>query len=559
VKNILIINLARLGDIIQTIPMIEGLNRKYPGCRVFMLVNSSFLNVCKIIPGLYKSVGIDFSLIHNHLFSSSSTVEEGYYVLKEVFDALRTNQFDKIINITPHDIGVISTYLSGEEKSFWSNVNDWSKYYFNITKNWDTLTLNVVDLFKRIAGVSRQQCYSTIKQDKEAVSFADNLLKKHGHINGQYLIGMQPGASTDDKKWPLKYFIDLSDKILNKLDAKVILFGGKDDISDGAAIESNLKDNIINLVGKTDMSQLCALMSRTNVLITNDTGPMHIAAFTGTKIISINMGKEICETTGPYGNGNISLQPKIDCYPCKKPILCSKQICKNAIKPKDVFTLVTYLCGHEKTDLSYCIKDDMGIYVSKFDQYGTIDFLPFFKVSLDLRTFYRKIVRIVWDLSLSEEFNDVSVFTAVSELEYVFEKYFITNDFYENVNDIKNMKSHLLGIAELSSNGLNISRQLLEYSTDVHKNIKVIGYLSQDLEVTEKNIYKAGEGLSELNIIISMFKFEVDNLKGQNMSEMAEETGLIYYHFKNRLNLTVKIIDYYMELKSKTYNNQQIA
>ena len=108
-KNILIINLARFGDIIQTIPMIEGLNRQDPGCRIYMMVNSSFMDVCKIIPGLYKTVSLDFRLIHNHIFSNSSSIEKGYTFFKQVFDDLRAICFDKVINITPHDIGVIST------------------------------------------------------------------------------------------------------------------------------------------------------------------------------------------------------------------------------------------------------------------------------------------------------------------------------------------------------------------------------------------------------------------------------------------------------------------
>lgn len=558
-KNILIINLARLGDIIQTIPMIEGLNKKYPGCRVFMLVNSTFIDVCKIIPGLYRAVSLDFSLIHNHIFSNSSSVENGYEFFKQVFDDLRTNRFDKIINITPHDIGVITTFLSGDEKAFWSNVNDWSKYYFNITKNWNTLTLNVVDMFKRIAGVSRQECFRTIKLDYGSISYADNLLRDYGLTNGCYLIGLQPGASTVDKKWPLDYFTELANRIIKGLNAKIILFGGKGDICDGAVIEDKFKKNVINMIGKTDMLQLCALMSRTDILITNDTGPMHIAAFTGTKVISINMGKEICETTGPYGKGNISLQPKIDCYPCSKPLLCSKGICRKSIKPDAVYKLINYLCNDVNNNFADRFTEDMEVYISRFDNYGTIDFLPLFKIRLSLRTFYRKILRIVWDLSLSEEFNDLSVSTAAAELEHIFEKYFYTNDFHEHATDASNKKLLLLEIAELSSNGLNLSRQIYNYSKNVNNNIKKIGSLSKQLEVIDENIFKAGEGLSELKMIISMYKFEIDSLKGENIAEMAEETCLIYTYLKSRLNLSIKIIDYFVELRSKTYINQKIA
>ena len=224
-------------------------------------------------------------------------------------------------------------------------------------------------------------------------------------------------------------------------------------------------------------------MLRTNILITNDTGPMHIAAFTGTKVISINMGKEICETTGPYGDGNLSLQPKIDCYPCKDPALCSKQICKEEIKPHHVHALVNYLCKNDHPELLANLTDDIDISVSGFDQYGTIDFLPLFKVDLEVRTFYRKILRIVWDLSLSEEFNDVRLFTEISRLEHVFEKYFSTHNFIDNANEITNGMTLLHKITDLSCKGLNISRQILNCSSDVNNNIKLIGDLSQDLEM----------------------------------------------------------------------------
>jgi len=559
VRNILIINLARFGDIVQTIPMVEGLSRKYPDSKITMLVNSSFINVCNVIPGIYKAVGLDFRMIYDQIFSDRSCVENGYSYLIKIFDDLRLDRFDKIINITPHDIGVITTFLSGDEKAFWTNINDWSKYYFNITKNWDTLTLNVVDMFKRIAGVSRQKCFRNIRIDDRSIYDADNLLKNLGVTKDCCLIGLQPGASTDDKKWPIGYFIELADIIIKGLNAKIILFGGESDTGDGKEIEDKLQGNVINMIGKTDISQLCALMSKTDILITNDTGPMHIGAFAGAKVVSINMGKELCETTGPYGDGNVSFQPKIACYPCLKPELCQDKICRNVVKPDFVFNIIKYLNDNFHHLLPDSRNEDVDVYISRFDDCGTIDFLPLFKTNLDLRTFNRKILRKIWDLSLSDEFNDLNVDTAAADLKHHFEKYFYTGGFYEHAVDSLEKRPILSEIVQLSDNGLSLSTQICECSKDVTSNIKKIGFFSKQLEQINENIFRKGEGLGEPKVIIAMFEFEIDSLNGKNIAEMSEETCLIYSNLISRLNLLIKFIDYYIEIKSLTYNEKKTA
>lgn len=558
-KKILIINLARFGDIVQTIPMIEGINHKYPGCEITMLVNSGFINVCSVIPGLHRTVGLDFRSIYNLIFKEGAAIEDGYQYIKQQFFELRKLRFDKIYNITPHDIGIITTYLSGKENEFWSNITDWSKYYINITKNWSTLTLNVVDLFKRIANVSRVECTNKIKIDAKLCSYADKILKSYNVSKNCFLVGFQPGASTDDKKWPLNYFISLADGIINGLNAKIILFGGKGDMSDGTAIEEKYKASVINMIGKTDIMQLSALMSKTDILITNDTGPMHIASFSGTKVISINMGKELCETTGPYGENNISLQPKINCYPCLKPKLCSSKTCRSKIKPKPVYELIKYLHKNINCSFDNYLTDEMNIYVSKFDKYGTIDFLPAFKKELDLKTFYRKIIRKIWNFSLSDEFNDLSVHTVSEELNNIFEKYFYINNYALHVSDAVMKKTQILEIISFLKKGISLCAKLNNYSIDVNNNLKKITYLSKELEAIEQHTFKKGEGLGEFEVIISMFKFEIESLKGKNITELVDEIALIYTRLINRLNMTLTIINYFVELNTINYSNKRIT
>jgi len=147
--------------------------------------------------------------------------------------------------------------------------------------------------------------------------------KKFGLENiSQPVFGLNPGAEYGPaKRWPAEKFVAAAREIQKQTGCVWILFGGKSDQSLAAQIESQIQDlkfEIRNVAGKTTLRELMALLKCCRVLLTNDTGPMHVAAALGTPVV-VPFGSTSPELTGPGLPGdprNHLLKSDVACSPC---------------------------------------------------------------------------------------------------------------------------------------------------------------------------------------------------------------------------------------------------
>jgi heptosyltransferase II len=145
--------------------------------------------------------------------------------------------------------------------------------------------------------------------------------KKFGleNISGP-IFGLNPGAEYGPaKRWPVENFISAAKEIQRRTNCVWILFGGKNDLPITNQIESALGDSksaVHNLAGKTSLRELMSLLKICRVLVTNDTGPMHVAAALGTRVVAI-FGSTSPELTGPvFSTGSKILKSDAACSPC---------------------------------------------------------------------------------------------------------------------------------------------------------------------------------------------------------------------------------------------------
>lgn len=141
--------------------------------------------------------------------------------------------------------------------------------------------------------------------------------------------------------WPLKRYAELVDVIASKLKAQPFLIGSKEDAVRVNELLSMTKSNPLNLSGKTSLLQLSALLKKADLLITNDSGPMHIASAVGTPVVAI-FGPTRPVRTGPYGNSHVVLQSGLPCANCLKK-RCSDLKCMESITVDEVFNSVKKL------------------------------------------------------------------------------------------------------------------------------------------------------------------------------------------------------------------------
>ncbi len=136
------------------------------------------------------------------------------------------------------------------------------------------------------------------------------------NIKHQTLIGLCPGAEYGPaKRWLPERFAEAAAKITEQSSAQWILFGTKNDAAIGEQIAAAIGDHCVNRIGQTTLDQLIDELRRCRLLLTNDTGTMHLAALLGVPVVAI-FGSTEPRLTGPLGNGHTILRHHVECSPC---------------------------------------------------------------------------------------------------------------------------------------------------------------------------------------------------------------------------------------------------
>jgi len=155
---------------------------------------------------------------------------------------------------------------------------------------------------------------------------------------GALLIGMNSGGDRPNRRWNPEHFATVGEKLLRDYSASIILFGGPGEELLAKEIEKRIQlSRVVSLAGKLNLNELCYIISKLDLFITNDSGPMHIAAAAGTPVVAI-FGPENPKHLRPYTREALYrlVYKDVPCRPCSKSF-CEKPICLSAITPDDVF------------------------------------------------------------------------------------------------------------------------------------------------------------------------------------------------------------------------------
>lgn len=151
--------------------------------------------------------------------------------------------------------------------------------------------------------------------------------------DGARWLGINPGARWDNKRWPVEHFVTLVRELAAR-DAtfRFAIFGGSGDWVLAETILRAAPDRCVNFAGRTTLPELIELLRRCELLVTNDTGPMHLAAALRKPVVSL-FGPTRADQTGPYGQTHLALRHPLPCAPCMKsrchwaePIACLRGI-----------------------------------------------------------------------------------------------------------------------------------------------------------------------------------------------------------------------------------------
>lgn len=216
----------------------------------------------------------------------------------------------------------------------WKNNRHEVFYYLNIVAELETLLRGETEIWRREPNISL--IVSETRKDA-----ARKLLRENGVDSSKRTVALCAGSvNSRAKRWQTSSYAELSDVIHERLNANVVLIGSPDELEVSKEVYALAKFKPILLTGKTSLAEAVAVLSVVDLLVTNDTGPAHIAPALSTKTIVI-FGPTIPDTTRPFSNLAQIIRKPPDCAPCMLRDCPIDHRCMTAISAADVFNEVT--------------------------------------------------------------------------------------------------------------------------------------------------------------------------------------------------------------------------
>jgi heptosyltransferase II len=301
IRNILIICLNGLGDVINTTPLIQSVKKTFTQSTLFFLLKNKFMeNVC----------GGNF-LINEyiHYDPRGKSLDENFQLIK----SLRNKKLDLSLTATDTDFqkGPLLVFLSGVKK----RVGEVEKkiysrgfgflYNHPVEKNYSQHRVQSnLDLFRKISSeepIENTYFHIDLNQEREKIAF---LKEKFGSIKQNYVC-ILPGCNIDEswRRWPIENYVCIAQKINRSHQMPVIFLGGPDEANLDTEIEKITSDNIINGINRFSIGMTASLIKSSHLVIGNDSGPMHIAGVFKVPTVSIfaNVNPKRC---APWGSRN---------------------------------------------------------------------------------------------------------------------------------------------------------------------------------------------------------------------------------------------------------------
>ncbi len=319
INKILINRDGAFGDSIVALPAISIIRQNYPDAQIDLLsVNNHGVS--------FKDLGIHEGLISN-LYNIQKKQRQ------EILKKLKGQRYDLFIQL-PQNIGLYKSIRNIFLVRFYlgiPNAFGWDigrvKSFMKLQKKHETIPTERQRFINTLKanGLDGEIAYPLEKQKPEC----DEIRK----LTNTQPIAFLIGGKLQPKKWPLNHWKSLSKLIGNE--ENILILGGKDEIEEAEEIKSKEK-NIFNLCGKLTIPELRYVLEKCSVVISLDTGAMHLCDTTNTRQIVLFSTRDLSNKWFPNYINTIVLEKVLNCSFCLKTD-CSNNICMSNILPNEVF------------------------------------------------------------------------------------------------------------------------------------------------------------------------------------------------------------------------------
>jgi heptosyltransferase-1 len=333
-RKILLIKLSAVGDAVHTIPLLNKLRRRYPTAQLDWLVTPAIAELLRHHPAITNVIEFEreawstpwrLTPFASYARLAAKLRAAAYDLVVDMHGQFRTAALT-LATGAPARIGFDRPRASvwdasprkfpeQARKHAWQGAREgsWLAYTHHIPV--PTLDLHAVDRYLNVGpilGLDREPADFSFPIPQSAASRVETLLAQHG-VNRADIVIMAPGTIWETKHWGNDKFAKVAGHFLSKGFA-VILIGSQRERVVCEEVAA-LAPGAIDLAGMTALSELAALIRRSAISITNDSGPMHLAVALDRPVVSV-FGPTDPVWIGPYRRGNAVLQADLECSPC---------------------------------------------------------------------------------------------------------------------------------------------------------------------------------------------------------------------------------------------------
>ena len=555
VDRILVMSLTRMGDLVQATPLISGLRHKYPGAKITLMVSSDFAKFAPSIPDIDNSIVLDIRQFTQKGRWMELTWVVIYRYLESFLDDVKRRRFDLVVNLSHSKLSALMILYLGIKKVCGFMCNEtgdrmtrhpWMQFFgiepFNRVYN----PFNLVEIFTRSADVKLedQKISINVPEDTQA-SIAEQIdLENIGE--GELLIGIQAGSSLENRRWPARYFAELADLLANRLNARIVLFGvaGETPLAEEIRNLAERKQNIIDLTGKTDITQLIGWVGKCSYLVTNDTGTMHIAAALGTRIVGLFFAHAHPYETGPYSPGHVLFQARISCAPCSYGVQCNNIVCIHKILPSHVYSMIL---NHQKED-TWKLPDNMGpldemhIFETLYGDDRRLTLRPLIRHGVNLDNIFRACYSRLWLDSLQESVSDGDSDAVVKTIRQDYD----CENMAAIMGTLKEKIEILDDLIRLGRKGMQVTGNIIRLFRGKPSPEKLQA-LGEEINRIDERLNLTGCAHPELKPVVDMFKKRKENFQGENVVKLAGATLRCYEQMGEELARLKRLLNAVVE------------
>ncbi|MFA6448169.1 MAG: lipopolysaccharide heptosyltransferase II [bacterium] len=314
VNKILLISLSCIGDVILTTPVMKALKDNFPGSKITVVVGPT------AAPLLKCHEWVDSVIVYENKGRHA-----GFRGVVRLVNELRSCKYDLVVDLRNSAIPYFlrTRYRVTSHAAHIRNQKQMKRHA--IDRHLDVL---------EAAGIhpATRELHITIPADAEKK--VGSLLEARGLTYMKNLIAVYPGAGSPYKLYPAEKFSELLRMLKMDVDLRFALIGSGPDRPICEKIAAETGNRAVSLAGELDILETGALLRKCRLLISNDSGPMHLGAAVGTPVVAI-FGPTNADRYGPRGDRHQIVWRRESCNPCKSPE-CGHESCINEIQPEAI-------------------------------------------------------------------------------------------------------------------------------------------------------------------------------------------------------------------------------